>query len=120
MPSIIQAQRLQQKASYAGFDWKNSKDVWNKINEELEELKIAEKSGDINHIENELGDAIFSLVNLARFLDISAENALRQTNDKFKNRFRYIESIIEEKGMKFEDTDLNELDKYWEEAKGRE
>ena len=120
LPSIIQAQRLQQKASYAGFDWKNSKDVWNKINEELEELKIAEKSGDINHIENELGDAIFSLVNLARFLDISAENALRQTNDKFKNRFRYIESIIEEKGMKFEDTDLNELDKYWEEAKGRE
>ena len=120
LPSIIQAQRLQQKASYVGFDWKNSKDVWNKINEELEELKTAEKSGDINHIESELGDAIFSLVNLARFLDISAENALRQTNEKFKNRFRYVESIIEEKGKKFEDTDLNELDKYWEEAKGSE
>ena len=120
LPSIIQAQRLQQKASYVGFDWEDSKDVWNKINEELEELKIAEKNGDINDIESELGDVIFSLVNLARFLDISAENALRKTNAKFKNRFRYIESIIEEKGKKFEETELNELDKHWKEAKGKE
>jgi len=120
LPSIIQAQRLQQKASYSGFDWKNSKDVWGKINEEIEELKIAEKDGDIKQIESELGDVIFSLVNLARFLDISAENALRQTNDKFKNRFRFIENMVEKKGKKFEDTELNELDKYWNEAKGKE
>ena len=120
LPSIIQAQRLQQKASYVGFDWEDSKDVWNKINEELEELKIAEKNGDINHIESELGDVIFSLINLARFLDISAENALRQTNGKFKNRFRYIESKIKKKGKKFEETELNELEKYWKEAKGKE
>ena len=111
---------MQQKASYVGFDWEDSKDVWNKINEELEELKIAEKNGDINHIESELGDVIFSLINLARFLDISAENALRQTNGKFKNRFRYIESKIKEKGKKFEETELNELEKYWKEAKGKE
>ena len=120
LSSIIQAQRLQQKASYSGFDWKNSKDVWKKINEEIEELKIAEKDGDINQIENELGDAIFSLVNLARFLDISAENALRKTNDKFKNRFRYIEKVLEKNGKKFEETKLKELDKYWNEAKGKE
>ena len=120
LSSIIQAQRLQQKASYSGFDWKNSKDVWKKINEEIEELKIAEKDGDIDQIENELGDAIFSLVNLARFLDISAENALRKTNDKFKNRFRYIEKVLEKNGKKFEETKLKELDKYWNEAKGKE
>ncbi|MFL3051580.1 MAG: MazG family protein [Candidatus Neomarinimicrobiota bacterium] len=120
LPSIIQAQRLQQKASHSGFDWKNSKDVWKKINEEIEELKIAEKDGDINQIENELGDAIFSLVNLARFLDISAENALRKTNDKFKNRFRYIEKVLKKNGKKFEETKLRELDKYWNEAKGKE
>ena len=120
LPSIIQAQRLQQKASHSGFDWKNSKDVWKKINEEIEELKIAEKDGDIDQIENELGDAIFSLVNLARFLDISAENALRKTNDKFKNRFRYIENVLEKNGKKFEETKLKELDKYWNEAKGKE
>ena len=111
---------MQQKASHSGFDWKNSKDVWKKINEEIEELKIAEKDGDINQIENELGDAIFSLVNLARFLDISAENALRKTNDKFKNRFRYIENVLEKNGKKFEETKLKELDKYWNEAKGKE
>ena len=120
LPSIIQAQRLQQKASHSGFDWKNSKDVWKKINEEIEELKVAEKDGDINQIENELGDAIFSLVNLARFLDISAENALRKTNEKFKNRFRYIENVLEKNDKKFEETKLKELDKYWNEAKGKE
>ena len=120
LSSIIQAQRLQQKASHSGFDWKNSKDVWKKINEEIEELKIAEKDGDIDQIENELGDAIFSLVNLARFLDISAENALRKTNDKFKNRFRYIEKVLKKNGKKFEETKLRELDKYWNEAKGKE
>tara|TARA_B110000008_G_scaffold260997_1_gene282041 strand:+ start:444 stop:1220 length:777 start_codon:yes stop_codon:yes gene_type:complete len=120
LPSIIQAQRLQQKASYSGFDWKNSKDVWKKIDEEIEELKTAEKDGDIKQIEGELGDAIFSLVNLARFLNISAENALRKTNDKFKNRFRYIEGALEKEGKKFEQTKLSELDKYWNEAKGNE
>ena len=67
-----------------------------------------------------MGDAIFSLVNLARFLNISAENALRKTNDKFKNRFRYIEGALEKKGKKFEQTELSELDKYWNEAKGNE
>jgi len=120
LSSILQAQRLQEKASYSGFDWKRSKDVWNKINEEIEELKKAEVDGNIKQIEEELGDAIFSLVNLARFLNISAENALRLTNNKFKKRFKYIENALEQEGRDFENTDLDELDKYWNEAKGDE
>ena len=120
MPSIVQAQRLQEKASYAGFDWKHSSDVWEKINEEIEELKKAEIDGNINHIEEELGDAIFSLVNLARFLNISAENALRLTNNKFKKRFKFIEKSLEREGKNLEETVLDELDKYWNKAKGEE
>ena len=120
LPSILQAQRLQEKASYAGFDWKRSKDVWKKINEEIEELKKAEADGNIKQIEEELGDAIFSLVNLARYLNISAENALRLTNDKFKKRFKYIENALEREGKDFEKTDIDELDKYWNKAKGNE
>ena len=120
LPSIVQAQRLQEKASYAGFDWKHSSDVWEKINEEIEELKKAEIDGNINHIEEELGDAIFSLVNLARFLNISAENALRLTNNKFKKRFKFIEKSLEREGKNLEETVLDELDKYWNKAKGEE
>ena len=117
LPSIIQSQRIQQKASYAGFDWKNSKDVWKKINEEIEELKIAENNGSKEEIENELGDLIFSVINLARFLDVSAENALRLTNKKFKRRFMFIENELEKTGKKFEDSSLAELDLIWNQAK---
>ena len=120
LPSTLQAQRLQQKASYAGFDWKNSKDVWKKINEELNELKNAEKEGNINHIENELGDLLFSIINLARFLDISADNALRSTNKKFKNRFYFIEKTLNESGKNIEDCSLKELNNIWKKAKTKE
>ena len=117
LPSIIQSQRIQQKASYAGFDWKNSNDVWKKINEEIEELKIAENNGSKQEIENELGDLIFSVINLARFLDVSAENALRLTNKKFKRRFMFIENELEKTGRKFENSSLAELDLIWNQAK---
>ncbi len=120
LPSIVQSQRIQQKASYAGFDWKDSDDVWKKIGEEIEELKIAQKNGDKLQIENELGDVIFSVVNLARFLDISAENALRLTNKKFIKRFIYIENELEKSGKKFEDSSLVELDQIWNQAKDQE
>ena len=120
LPSTLQAQRLQQKASYAGFDWKNSKDVWKKINEELNELKNAEKGGNIDHIENELGDLLFSIINLARFLDISADNALRSTNKKFKNRFYFIEKTLNESGKNIEDCSLKELNNIWKKAKTKE
>ena len=120
LPSIVQSQRIQQKASYAGFDWEDSDDVWKKIGEEIEELKIAQKNGDKQQIENELGDVIFSVVNLARFLDISAENALRLTNKKFIKRFIYIENALEKSGKKFEDSSLVELDQIWNQAKDQE
>ena len=120
LPSTLQAQRLQQKASYAGFDWKNSKDVWKKINEELHELKNAEKEGNTDHIENELGDLLFSIINLARFLDISADNALRSTNKKFKNRFYFIEKTLNESGKNIEDCSLKELNNIWKKAKTKE
>ncbi|MEC7872626.1 MAG: nucleoside triphosphate pyrophosphohydrolase [Candidatus Neomarinimicrobiota bacterium] len=120
LPSIVQAQRIQQKASYAGFDWEDSDDVWKKISEEIDELRIAEKNRDKQQIENELGDVIFSVVNLARFLDISAENALRLTNKKFIKRFIYIENELEKTGKKFEDSSLAELDQIWNQAKGQE
>ena len=120
LPSIVQSQRIQQKASYAGFDWEDSDDVWKKIGEEIEELKIAQKNGDKLQIENELGDVIFSVVNLARFLDISAENALRLTNKKFIKRFIYIENALEKSGKKFEDSSLVELDQIWNQAKDQE
>ena len=95
------------------FQW------WN-IHKGFDENDIDSYVCEFYQIENELGDAIFSLVNLARFLDISAENALRKTNEKFKNRFRYIEKVLEKNGKKFEETKLKELDKYWNEAKGKE
>lgn len=120
LSSIVQSQRIQQKASYAGFDWEDSDDVWKKIGEEIEELKIAQKNGDKQQIENELGDVIFSVVNLARFLDISAENALRLTNKKFIKRFIYIENALEKSGKKFEDSSLVELDQIWNQAKDQE
>ena len=120
LSSIVQSQRIQQKASYAGFDWEDSDDVWKKISEEIDELRIAEKNGDKQQIENELGDVIFSVVNLARFLDISAENALRLTNKKFIKRFIYIENELEKTGKKFEDSSLAELDQIWNQAKGQE
>ena len=120
LPSTLQAQRLQQKASYAGFDWKHSEDVWKKINEELEELKNAEKRGNKEQIENELGDLLFSIINLARFLDISADSALRSTNNKFKNRFRFIEKTLEKSSKDMEKCSLEELDSIWKEAKTKE
>ena len=79
-------------------------EYWKKINEEIEELKIAENIGSKEEIENELGDLIFSVINLARFLDVSAENALRLTNKKFKRRFMFIENELEKTGKKFEDS----------------
>lgn len=120
LPELIRAQRLQQKASYAGFDWDQVEQVWNKVYEEIEELKQAQLENNKNEIQNEIGDVLFSIINLARFFDISADEALRLTNKKFINRFRYIENQLQREGEKFEKTELNELDKYWNEAKSKE
>ena len=110
LPALVRAQRLQQKASYAGFDWDKVEQVWEKIHEEILELKEAQLSNNKKHIEEEIGDVIFAVVNLARFLDISAENSLRKTNKKFINRFKKVEEGIKEQGKEIDDATLEEMD----------
>ena len=117
LPSIIKAQRIQQKASLAGFDWNKIELVWEKIHEEILELKEAQHQKNNDHIEEEIGDVLFSIVNLSRFLDISADNALRRTNRKFINRFKKVEEGIKEKGKEMEDATLEEMDVIWNESK---
>ena len=117
LPSIIKAQRLQQKASLAGFDWNKIELVWEKIHEEILELKEAQYQKNNDHIEEEIGDVLFSIVNLSRFLDISADNALRRTNRKFINRFKNVEEGIKAKGKEMEDATLEEMDVIWNESK---
>ena len=120
LPALVRAQRLQQKASYAGFDWDKVEQVWEKIHEEILELKEAQLSNNKKHIEEEIGDVIFAVVNLARFLEISAENSLRKTNKKFINRFKKVEEGIKEQGKEIDDATLEEMDAIWNEAKRNE
>ena len=120
LPALVRAQRLQQKASYVGFDWDKVEQVWEKIHEEILELKEAQLSNNKKHIEEEIGDVIFAVVNLARFLDISAENSLRKTNKKFINRFKKVEERIKEQGKEIDDATLEEMDSIWNEAKRNE
>ena len=120
LPSLIRAQRLQQKASYAGFDWEKIEQVWGKVNEEILELKEAEASGNNQHIEEEIGDLLFAIVNLSRYLTISSEDALRKTNQKFIRRFKKVEEGIKAKGKKLNEASLEEMDYLWNEAKHNE
>ncbi len=117
MPSLHRAYRLQEKASKVGFDWNKKEEVWEKVVEEIEEMHESEKKGTKEKLEEEVGDVFFALTNYARFLEINPENALRITNEKFINRFHYIEKKINEKGRKINESNLEEMDKYWEESK---
>ena len=114
LPSIISAQRIQEKASTAGFDWSSLDQVWGKLEEELLEVKTAQKENDYNKIEEELGDLIFSVINLCRFFNVSGENALRKANKKFKKRFRLLESHVSKSDREIEDFSINELNKIWD------
>lgn len=118
LPALTRAQRLQQKAAYAGFDWEHVDDVWSKLHEEIDELKSAHENGDVDNVKEEIGDVLFSVVNLARYMDIPAEDMLRATNKKFVNRFQKIEEELEAKGKKLEESTLEEMDEIWERAKG--
>jgi len=120
LPSLIKAQRLQQKASYVGFDWDKIDKVWDKVDEEFLELKEAEIIGDNKKIEEEIGDLLFSIVNLSRHFDISAENALRQTNRKFVRRFRKVEEKIKATGKELDEVNLEEMDSMWNQIKHNE
>jgi len=117
LPSLIRAQRLQEKASYVGFEWDKIEEVWGKVHEEIVELKEAQSQGIIEHIEEEIGDVLFSIVNLSRFLKISSEDALRKTNKKFIARFKKIEAELQKRNRPIEDASLAEMDEIWEEVK---
>lgn len=117
LPSLQRAYRLQEKAARVGFDWERKEDVWKKVIEEIEEMHESERSGDKDELEKEIGDVFFSLVNYARFLGVNPENALRRTNDKFIKRFNYVEDQVKATGRKISESNLQEMDKYWEESK---
>ncbi len=117
LPELHKAFRLQEKAAKVGFDWEKKEDVWSKVLEEIEEMKEAESKNNIEHIEEEMGDLLFSLVNYSRFIGINPANALRRTNEKFTKRFQYIEIELAKIGKKIYDANLTEMDKYWEESK---
>lgn len=120
LPSLMRAYKLQHKAAKVGFDWDSIPPVWDKIEEELLELKAACEQGKVADMEGELGDVLFSVVNLARFLHIDAEVALNITNNKFLRRFSYIEKHIHANNLKWENLGLKELDILWEQAKKQE
>lgn len=117
MPGLARAFRLQDKASKVGFDWSDKSDVWKKVLEEIDEMHEMEEKGDMDKLEREMGDVFFSLTNYARYIGINPENALRHTNEKFIKRFQYIEEKLKENGKSISQSNLEEMDKYWEESK---
>ena len=117
LPGLQRAHRLQEKAAKVGFDWEKKEDVWKKVIEEIEEMHKSEGEGDYDKLEDEIGDVFFAMVNYARFLGVNPENALRRTNSKFIQRFRYVENKIKESGRKLTNSNLQEMDKYWDESK---
>ena len=117
LPSMVRSERLQQKASSAGFDWENIKDVWKKFYEEIDEIIDACNKKDKKKIEEEIGDCLFSIINLSRHLNISAENALRKSNNKFILRFQKMEQKIIENGKSIDRCTLLEMDKIWNQVK---
>jgi len=119
LPALQRAMRMQQRAAHVGFDWKATSEVWAKVREEVGELEAALATPSTRKREEEFGDFLFSLVNLARFLKIHPEDALRHTNRKFERRFRYIERELARRGRSPEEATLEEMDALWEKAKGR-
>jgi XTP/dITP diphosphohydrolase len=118
LPSLIKAMRIQEKARGVGFDWDNKLQVWEKVLEELNEFKIEDdKENNIEKAEDEFGDLLFALINYARFCNINPEQALEKTNKKFINRFLFMEEALAKQGLQIKNLTLEELDKYWNEAK---
>ena len=120
MPALLRAQNLQRKAAAIGFDWENIDQIWPKLEEEAKEISEAIKSGIEKEIEAEMGDILFSWVNLARHLNINAEDALRISSDKFERRFKQIEEMAKNDDIDLKDLDLASLDKLWEKVKSGE
>lgn len=120
LPSLIKAYRIQDKARNVGFDWKVKEDVWDKVYEELEELKAELAKDDKENSTRELGDFLFSVINAARLYKLNPDNALEMTNQKFIRRFNYVEDHSVKQGKSLKDMTLEEMDKLWDEAKRQE
>ncbi|PQJ23143.1 nucleoside triphosphate pyrophosphohydrolase [Tenacibaculum sp. SG-28] len=117
LPALVKANRIQEKVSGVGFDWKEPYQVWEKVQEELSELHVEIENGNIENIEKEFGDVLFSMINYARFIGVNPENALEKTNKKFANRFQYLEKEATKVGKSLSDMSFEEMDTYWEQAK---
>jgi XTP/dITP diphosphohydrolase len=117
LPALVKASRIQDKVKGVGFDWEESHQVWDKVQEELEELQVEVAKGDQNKMEAEFGDVLFSMINYARFLNINPEDALERTNKKFIKRFQYLESKASDLNKDLSEMSLAEMDVFWEEAK---
>ena len=117
LPSMVKAFRIGEKAAATGFDWEQKEDVWAKVKEELMEVDAELRAEDKEHLTDEMGDLFFALVNACRLYGIDPEAALERTNKKFIRRFNHLEKRAEEKGVSLHDMSLEEMDKYWNEAK---
>lgn len=118
LPALVEGQQIASRAAQVGFDWENADQVLEKLREELDEFQAARESGSQTDLENELGDMLFVLVNLARFVRVDPEQALRKTNAKFRKRFGYVERSLTEQGKAISETPLSEMESLWQEAKG--
>jgi tetrapyrrole methylase family protein/MazG family protein len=118
LPALMRAYRLTQRASQVGFDWEATEHVWAKVQEELTEFQEALHGGTHEALREELGDILFTLVNLARFINVDPEDALRRVTNKFAARFTYIERRLREQGKTLQEASLTEMDALWEESKG--
>ena len=116
LPSMVKATRIQEKARGVGFDWDNKNQVFEKVNEEIQELKT-EVDNNSNKIEDEFGDVLFSIINYARFIGVDPESALEKTNKKFIKRFKFMEKSSKEDGKSISEMTLLEMEEYWERAK---
>lgn len=117
LPAIVKATRIQEKVKQIGFEWHHQEEVMSKVVEELEELKEAVASNNQKHIEEEMGDLLFSIINYSRFIKVDAETALEKTNQKFKKRFELMEVIAAENNLNLDEMSLSQMDEIWEKAK---
>ena len=117
LPALVKAYRIQDKAANVGFDWEKKENVWDKVREEIGEFEKELKNGETNAIEAEFGDLLFSMVNVARLYKLKPDNALEKTNQKFIQRFNYIEQQAAAQGRKVSELTLDEMEKLWQEAK---
>lgn len=117
LPALVKAQRIQEKVKGVGFEWDSIEQVYAKVEEELEELKVEIQGGNQEEIEKEFGDVIFALINYGRWIGVNAENALSKTNNKFKSRFEWMENAMLQDKKNIGDMSLEEMDEYWEKSK---